>query len=96
MQDIDWSDFQVFLALAHSGRTVDAANLLGVDATTVSRRLKRLDSLSNDHVSSIECSALFNTSTDIWCLRLKKRHSLPLHICSHKCTICIIMFKERN
>ena len=43
MQDIDWSDFQVFLALAHSGRTVDAANLLGVDATTVSRRLKRLE-----------------------------------------------------
>ncbi|QNE03989.1 LysR family transcriptional regulator [Croceicoccus marinus] len=43
MQDIDWSDFQVFLALAQSGRTGDAANLLGVDATTVSRRLKRLE-----------------------------------------------------
>ena len=43
MQDIDWSDFQVFLALAQSGRTSDAANLLGVDATTVSRRLKRLE-----------------------------------------------------
>jgi DNA-binding transcriptional LysR family regulator len=43
MQDIDWSDFQVFLALAQSGRTSDAASLLGVDATTVSRRLKRLE-----------------------------------------------------
>lgn len=43
MQDIDWSDFQVFLALVQSGRTSDAANLLGVDATTVSRRLKRLE-----------------------------------------------------
>ena len=43
MQNIDWSDLQVFQALAQSGRISDAANLLGVDATTVSRRLKRLE-----------------------------------------------------
>lgn len=43
MQHVDWSDYQVFLALAQAGRTGDAASLLGVDSTTVSRRLKRLE-----------------------------------------------------
>mgnify|MGYP002653764944 CR=1 FL=1 len=42
MQD-DWHDYQVFLSVARSGKLALAARTLGVDATTVGRRLKRLE-----------------------------------------------------
>ena len=37
-----WDDLRIFLAVARSGRIATAARLLGVDGTTVSRRLARL------------------------------------------------------
>lgn len=39
----DWSDFQAFLAIARSGQLAKAALQLGVDPTTVGRRLRRLE-----------------------------------------------------
>lgn len=43
MQGIDWSDLQVFLAIARSGQMSRAAAKLGMDPTTASRRLRRLE-----------------------------------------------------
>jgi DNA-binding transcriptional LysR family regulator len=43
MQDLDWSDLQVFLAIAQTGQIGRAGGALRVDATTVSRRLRRLE-----------------------------------------------------
>ncbi len=43
MQDIDWSDYQAFLAIAHTGQLGRAGRSMGVDATTVARRLRRLE-----------------------------------------------------
>src|SRR5829696_4075012 len=38
-----WDDLHVFLAVARSGQLARAAATLGVDATTVGRRLRRLE-----------------------------------------------------
>ena len=43
MQVRDWSDYQAFLAIARAGQLARAANALGVDATTMGRRLRRLE-----------------------------------------------------
>jgi len=43
MQVNDWSDLQAFLAIARAGRLARAAQAMGVDATTVGRRLRRLE-----------------------------------------------------
>lgn len=42
MQD-DWSDYQAVLAAARAGRLARAAAAAGVDATTLSRRIRRLE-----------------------------------------------------
>lgn len=39
----NWDDLRVFLAVAHAGRVAAAARALAVDATTVGRRLARLE-----------------------------------------------------
>jgi len=39
----NWDDLRVFLAVARARRTAAAARLLGVDTTTVARRLARLE-----------------------------------------------------
>ncbi|WP_206240625.1 LysR family transcriptional regulator [Novosphingobium terrae] len=43
MQDIDWSDYQAFLAIARSGQLARAGRLAGMDATTMGRRLRKLE-----------------------------------------------------
>lgn len=43
MQVSDWSDLQAFLAIARAGQLARAAQAMGVDATTVGRRLRRLE-----------------------------------------------------
>ena len=43
MQEIDWSDYQAFLAIARAGQLARAAAAMRVDATTVGRRLRRLE-----------------------------------------------------
>lgn len=43
MQANDWSDYQAFLAIARAGQLARAAHVMGVDATTVGRRLRRLE-----------------------------------------------------
>lgn len=39
----NWDDLRIFLAVAHAGRVAPAARALGIDATTVTRRLARLE-----------------------------------------------------
>lgn len=39
----NWDDLRIFLAVAHAGRVTPAARALGVDSTTVGRRLIRLE-----------------------------------------------------
>ncbi len=43
MQPDDWNDYQIFLGVARAGKIARAAAALGIDATTVSRRLRRLE-----------------------------------------------------
>jgi DNA-binding transcriptional LysR family regulator len=43
MQVSDWNDYQAFLAVARGGQLSRAAAAMGVDATTVGRRLRRLE-----------------------------------------------------
>lgn len=43
MQAPDWNDFQAFLAIARAGQLARAAQMLGVDPTTMGRRLRRLE-----------------------------------------------------
>jgi DNA-binding transcriptional LysR family regulator len=43
MQAMDWDDLRIFLAVARSGRLAGAAVMLGLDATTVGRRLRRFE-----------------------------------------------------
>lgn len=43
MQGMDWSDLQVFLAIARAGQMGRAGAALGMDPTTTSRRLRRLE-----------------------------------------------------
>ncbi|MDE2563641.1 MAG: substrate binding domain-containing protein [Sphingomonadales bacterium] len=43
MQTDDWSDYQAFLAIARAGQLARAASAMGVDATTMGRRLRRLE-----------------------------------------------------
>ncbi len=43
MQVPDWNDFQAFLAVARNGQLARAAAAMGVDATTIGRRLRRLE-----------------------------------------------------
>lgn len=45
MQYLDWTDLQTFLAIAQRGQFTRAGAALGVDATTVGRRLRRLEGL---------------------------------------------------
>lgn len=42
-QPLPWNDLQDFLAVARAGQIARAAALLGIDATTVGRRLRRLE-----------------------------------------------------
>ncbi len=43
MQALDWNDYQAFLAIARAGQLARASHALGVDATTIGRRLRRLE-----------------------------------------------------
>jgi DNA-binding transcriptional LysR family regulator len=43
MQPADWSDYQAFLAIARHGQLARAAQASGVNATTMGRRLRRLE-----------------------------------------------------
>ena len=43
MQALEWSDLQVFLAVADTGQLARAGAVMGVDATTIGRRLRRLE-----------------------------------------------------
>ncbi len=43
MQDMNWDDLRIFLALARKGKLSLAAAATGLDATTVSRRIGRLE-----------------------------------------------------
>ena len=43
MQDVGWSDYQAFLTIARQGQLARAARAAGVDATTMGRHLRRLE-----------------------------------------------------
>ncbi len=43
MQDTNWSDLQAFLAIARAGQLGRAGASMGVDGTTMGRRLRRLE-----------------------------------------------------
>jgi DNA-binding transcriptional LysR family regulator len=42
MQDLDWNDLRYVLSLSRTGRIAAAARKLGVNETTVTRRIARI------------------------------------------------------
>lgn len=44
MQANDWNDYRAFIVVAQTGQIARAAKKMGVDATTVGRRIRRLES----------------------------------------------------
>lgn len=44
MQQLNWNDLQAFLAIAQAGRLAKAGKTMRLDATTMGRRLRRLES----------------------------------------------------
>jgi DNA-binding transcriptional LysR family regulator len=49
MQMFDWNDLRYFLAIARDGSTGNAAKALGVNQSTVQRRLRALE-------AALDCS----------------------------------------
>ncbi len=45
MQDLDWNDLRYILCLSRTGRIAGAARKLGVNETTVARRIARVEGL---------------------------------------------------
>ena len=57
-QDFDWGTMEWFLAIARTGRLTLAAQKLGIDHTTLSRRVKALeDALGQQGVAVPKASA---------------------------------------
>ncbi len=44
-QSFNWNDLQAFLAVARSGRLTEAARAMGIEHTTLSRRIARLEGM---------------------------------------------------
>lgn len=43
MQAIEWTDLQTFLAVAQTGQMTRAGSILGINGTTITRRIRRLE-----------------------------------------------------
>jgi DNA-binding transcriptional LysR family regulator len=62
MQDLDWNDLRYVLSLSRTGRIAAAARKLGVNETTVTRRIARIERLLG--VRLFERNAGILTPTD--------------------------------
>jgi len=58
---VNWDDIRIFLAVARSGTTTSAARRLGVNQSTVSRRVKQLESDAGVAVFERQASGLHLT-----------------------------------
>ena len=56
MADFDWNDVRAFLAVARSGRLTAAAARLGVDHSTLSRRIAALEHALKDNLFDLSPS----------------------------------------
>lgn len=71
MQNIDWDTFRYIVAIADSGSASAAAESLGVDASTVQRKITRFEKnhglklferLRSGFTPSVECAAIIETA----------------------------------
>lgn len=92
----DWDDLRVFLAVARNRRVGPAARALGIDATTIARRLQRLEAaldsqlfeqVGADRILTLRGSALLAHAESVEGATLEaladvkgERHSLHGHI----------------
>ena len=53
-------------------------------------------SFCNNRNARVSCNNILDTCSDKWRLSFQKRHSLSLHIRTHKSTVSIIIFKKRD
>jgi DNA-binding transcriptional LysR family regulator len=70
MNDLDWSDVRVLLALARHRHMADAARALGVNATTILRRVSTME-------RALGCP-LFHRASDGWALTPAGARLLPM------------------
>ena len=46
--------------------------------------------------AGVNCALVFNTGRNNRCLCRQQRNCLTLHVCAHQCTVCVVVFKERD
>lgn len=69
MQTFDWDDLRTFLAVARAGRLTVAAQRLGVDHTTLSRKIARLESSLKTRLFDRRPAGYLLTDAGEWLVR---------------------------
>jgi DNA-binding transcriptional LysR family regulator len=85
MQDIDWNDLRYILCLSRTGRFVGAARKLGVNQTTVARRIARVERVLG--VRLFERNAGVLTPTDSGQMVISRAEHIELDVDAVKDTV---------
>jgi DNA-binding transcriptional LysR family regulator len=78
MQDLDWNDLRYVLCLSRTGRIAGTARKLGVNETTVARRIARVEELLG--VRLFERNAGVLTPTDSGQIVIKRAERIELDV----------------
>lgn len=85
MQDLDWNDLRYILYLSRTGRIAGAARKLGVDETTVARRIARVEGLFG--VRLFERNSGVLTPTDSGQIVISRAERIELDVDAVKDTV---------
>ncbi len=78
MQDLDWNDLRYVLCLSRTGRLARAARKLGVNETTVARRLARIERLLRVRLFERDAGVLLPTDSGQIVIRRAERIELDV------------------
>src|SRR2546425_9315882 len=78
MQDLDWNDLRYILCLSRVRRIAGAARRLGVDGTTVARRLARVEGLQGVRLFERHAGVLRPTDSGRIVIRSAERIELDV------------------
>src|SRR5258708_34612653 len=79
MQDLDWNDLRYILCLSRTGRLAGAARKLGVNETTVARRIARVEGLLGGRMFERDAGVLRPTDSGQIVVRRAERSDLDVH-----------------
>ena len=78
MQDLDWNDLRYILCLSRTGRIAGAARKLGVNETTVARRIARVERLLGIRIFERDARVLRPTDSGQIVIRRAERIELDV------------------